>query len=78
MRGEWNDLQAIFINDCPYAYYIQCLAYQLQFALIDAAREIYDIHTLFQNFIYFLLTLLVLIASVMMNYRLFKQLQLTI
>ena len=77
MRGEWNGLQAIFINDCPYVYYVQCLAYQLQFALIDAAREIYDVHTLFQNLIFFL-TLLVLLASVIMNYRLFKQLQLTI
>ena len=49
MHGEWNGLQAIFINDCPYVYYVQCLAYQLQFVIIDAAREIYDVHTLFQN-----------------------------
>jgi len=29
MCGEWNGLQALFINDCPYAYYIYCLAHQL-------------------------------------------------
>ena len=29
MRGEWNGLQALFINDCPYAYYLHCLAHKL-------------------------------------------------
>jgi len=29
MRGECNGLQALFINDCPYAYYVHCLAHQL-------------------------------------------------
>jgi hypothetical protein len=29
IHGEWNGLQALFINDCPYAYYIYCLAHQL-------------------------------------------------
>ncbi|XP_052301255.1 uncharacterized protein LOC18095180 [Populus trichocarpa] len=52
MRGEWNDLQALFINDCPYAYYVHCLAHQLQLALIAAAREISDVHTFFQNLIF--------------------------
>eukprot|EP00258_Populus_trichocarpa_P046712 XP_024462731.1 zinc finger MYM-type protein 1 [Populus trichocarpa] len=52
MRGEWNGLQALFINDCPYAYYVHCLAHQLQLALIAAAREISDVHTFFQNLIF--------------------------
>ncbi|XP_012481019.1 uncharacterized protein LOC105795916 [Gossypium raimondii] len=26
MRGEWNSLQALFLNDCPYAYYVHYLA----------------------------------------------------
>jgi hypothetical protein len=52
MRGEWNGLQALFINDYPYAYYVHCLAHQLQLALIAAAREIYDVHTFFQNLIF--------------------------
>jgi len=47
IRGEWNGLKALFINDCPYAYYVHCLAYQLQLTLIVAAREISDVHTFF-------------------------------
>jgi len=49
MRGEWNGLQALFINDCPYAYYVHCLAYQLQLALIAAAREISNVHIFFRT-----------------------------
>jgi hypothetical protein len=52
MRGEWNGLQALFINDCPYTYYVHCLAHQLQLALIAAAREISDVHPFFQNLIF--------------------------
>jgi hypothetical protein len=29
MRGEWNGLQALFFKDCPYAYYVHCLAHKL-------------------------------------------------
>jgi hypothetical protein len=52
MRVEWNGLQALFINDCPYTYYVHCLAHQLQLALIAAAKEISDVHTFFQNLIF--------------------------
>ena len=52
MRGEWNGLQVLFINDCPYTYYVHCLAHQLQLALIAAAREISYVHTFFQNLIF--------------------------
>jgi len=51
MRGEWNGLQTLFINDCPYAYYVHCLAHQLQLALTATTREIFDVHTFFQNLI---------------------------
>ncbi|KAG6660505.1 hypothetical protein CIPAW_03G111900 [Carya illinoinensis] len=27
MRGEWNGLQALFLKDCPYAYYVHCFAH---------------------------------------------------
>ena len=77
MCGEWNDLQALFINDCPYAYYVHCLAHQLQLAFIATAKETSDVHTFFQNLV-LLSTLLVLLISVMMNYELFKQRQLNI
>ena len=26
MRGAWNGLQALFLKDCPYAYYVYCFA----------------------------------------------------
>lgn len=29
MRGLWNGLQALFIKDCPYSYYIHCFAHRL-------------------------------------------------
>ncbi|KAK8328803.1 hypothetical protein V6Z11_A11G275100 [Gossypium hirsutum] len=34
MQGEWNNLQALFLNNCPYAYYVHCSAHQLQFLFI--------------------------------------------
>ena len=47
IRGEYNGLQALFINNCPYAYCVHCLAHQLQLTLIAAAREISDVYTFF-------------------------------
>jgi hypothetical protein len=29
MCGEWKWLQALFLNDCPYAYYVHCFAHRL-------------------------------------------------
>ncbi|XP_057760849.1 uncharacterized protein LOC130981262 [Arachis stenosperma] len=43
MRGEWNGLQALFLKDCPFAYYIHCLAHRLQLALVSAAKEVVDL-----------------------------------
>ncbi|XP_044335987.1 uncharacterized protein [Triticum aestivum] len=40
MRGEWNRLKALILKACPYAYYIHCMAHQLQLALVAASREI--------------------------------------
>jgi hypothetical protein len=28
MRGEWKGLQALFLNDCPFAYYVHCFAHR--------------------------------------------------
>ena len=39
MRGAWNGLQALFLKDCPYAYYIHCFAHRLQLALVAAAEN---------------------------------------
>ena len=40
IRGEWNGLQALFLNDCPYAYYVHCLAHRLQLTLVAAFSRV--------------------------------------
>ena len=40
MRGAWNGLQALFLQDCPYAYYVHCFAHRLQLALNGVAKEV--------------------------------------
>jgi hypothetical protein len=47
MQGEWNGLQALVSNDCPYAYYVHCFAHRLQLALVAASREVILIHHFF-------------------------------
>ena len=57
MRGMWNGLQTLILNDCPYAYYILCFAYRLQLALVKASKQVVPIS-------HFFLTLLFLIKIV--------------
>ena len=47
MRWEWNGLKALILNECPYAYYIHCMAHQLQLALVAASREVHEVHNFF-------------------------------
>jgi len=49
MRGEWNGLQALFLKECPYAYYVHCFAHKLQLALVAASREAKYVHQFFEN-----------------------------
>lgn len=49
MRGEWNGLKALILKACPYAYYIHCMAHQLQLALVAASREVHEVHNFFQH-----------------------------
>ena len=49
MCGEWKGLQALVLNDCPYAYYAHCFAHRLQLALVAASREVIPIHEFFLN-----------------------------
>ncbi|XP_061347704.1 uncharacterized protein LOC133293184 [Gastrolobium bilobum] len=53
MRGEWNGLQALICIECPYAYYVHCLAHRLQLALVAASHEVKHVHQFFEklNFI---------------------------
>ncbi|KAM3739955.1 hypothetical protein ACB098_08G062500 [Castanea mollissima] len=47
MRGEWNGLQALFLKECPYAYYVHCMAHKLQLALVTSSREVKVVHQFF-------------------------------
>ncbi|XP_071708991.1 uncharacterized protein [Rutidosis leptorrhynchoides] len=47
MRGEWNGLQALVANDCPYTYYVHCFAHRLQLALVSSSKEVIPVHQFF-------------------------------
>jgi hypothetical protein len=49
MRGEWNGLQAKFVEECPYAYYVYCFAHQLQLTLVAAYKEVTEVHNFFEH-----------------------------
>ena len=49
MRGEWNGLQALFLKDCPYTYYVHCLAHRLQLTLVSASKEAKPVHQFFNH-----------------------------
>nr|XP_023898179.1 zinc finger MYM-type protein 1-like [Quercus suber] len=49
MCGEWKGLQALVLNDYPYAYYVHYFAHRLQLALVAASREVIPIHEFFLN-----------------------------
>ncbi|XP_030964725.1 zinc finger MYM-type protein 1-like [Quercus lobata] len=49
MRGEWNGLQALFIKECPCAYYVHCTTHRLQLALVTASKEVKVIHQFFDH-----------------------------
>ncbi|KAK8369988.1 hypothetical protein V6Z11_A01G146800 [Gossypium hirsutum] len=49
MRGEFNGLQGLILNDCQYAYYVHCFVHRLQLALIVAAREVVEVYQFFKD-----------------------------
>ncbi|XP_052206859.1 uncharacterized protein LOC127811192 [Diospyros lotus] len=49
MRGTWNGLQALFLRDYPFAYYVHCFAHRLQLALISAAKDVSVIWEFFSH-----------------------------
>ncbi|XP_030963705.1 zinc finger MYM-type protein 1-like [Quercus lobata] len=51
MRGEWNGLQALFLKDCPYAFFVHCIAHRLQLTLVTASREVKDVHQFFDHLV---------------------------
>ena len=51
MRGEWNGLQALILNDCPYAYYIHYFAHHLQLTLVGASKAVIPLNRFFTKLI---------------------------
>ncbi|KAH1129175.1 hypothetical protein J1N35_000553 [Gossypium stocksii] len=49
MRGEFNGLRALILNDRRYAYYIHCFAHHPELALVAAAREVVEVHQFFKD-----------------------------
>ncbi|XP_040373342.1 uncharacterized protein LOC112198673 [Rosa chinensis] len=49
MRGEFNGLQALFREECPYAYYVHCFAHLLQLTLNAVAKGVHDIWEFFST-----------------------------
>nr|XP_023918608.1 uncharacterized protein LOC112030155 [Quercus suber] len=49
MHDEWNGLQALFLKECPSAYYVHCMAHRLQLALVTASREVKVVHQFFDH-----------------------------
>jgi hypothetical protein len=52
MRGEFNGLQALFLRECPYAYYVHCYAHRLQLALVAASKEVVPVSQFFQKLLF--------------------------
>ncbi|XP_020262604.1 zinc finger MYM-type protein 1-like [Asparagus officinalis] len=48
MRGAWSGLKSLFLQECPYAYYVHCFAHRLQLALVAASGELSGIELFFQ------------------------------
>ncbi|XVF66763.1 hypothetical protein PTKIN_Ptkin10aG0064200 [Pterospermum kingtungense] len=42
IRGPWNGLQALPLNECLSAYYVHSFAHQLQLALVEASKDVHD------------------------------------
>jgi hypothetical protein len=70
MCGAWNGLQALFLRDCPYTYYVHCFAHRLQLALVGATGNEISIWLFFSKLttIIKLSTLFVLLPNVIPSY----------
>ncbi|CAN1350330.1 Zinc finger MYM-type protein 1 [Linum perenne] len=54
MSDQFNGLRALFLQDCPYAYFVHCFAHRLQLTLVAAAkhcRPIWNFYSLLDNVI---------------------------
>ncbi|KAK4599518.1 hypothetical protein RGQ29_009535 [Quercus rubra] len=51
IQGQGYDGATLFLKDCPYAYYVHCMAHRLQLALVTASREVKDVHQFFDHLV---------------------------
>ncbi|CAN0861324.1 Zinc finger MYM-type protein 1 [Linum grandiflorum] len=54
MSGQFNGLKALFLKDCPSAYFVHCFAHRLELALMTAAKaceSIWDFFSILDNMI---------------------------
>ena len=54
MRGEFNSFQALFLEECPYVYYVHSFAHRLQLALVGAAQNqeyVWDLFFMLNNIV---------------------------
>ncbi|XP_075507624.1 uncharacterized protein LOC142544465 [Primulina tabacum] len=49
MHGAWNELQALFLIYCLFAYYVHCFAHRLQLTLVSAAKDVIVIWEFFSH-----------------------------
>ena len=78
MRSEWNELQALYLNDCPYAYYVHCLAHRLQLTLVAASSKVIPIHQFFSKISFIINIVGASCKSVMTSYKLLQLLDLNV
>jgi hypothetical protein len=50
---ERNELEALFLRDCPWAYYVHFLAHKLQLALVVASKEAKYVNKFFIHLIFY-------------------------
>nr|XP_011468473.1 PREDICTED: zinc finger MYM-type protein 1-like [Fragaria vesca subsp. vesca] len=49
MRGIFNGLKSLFLQECPYAYFVHCFAHRLQLTLNATAQGVHDIWEFFST-----------------------------
>ena len=75
MRGAWNGLQALFIRDCPYAYYVHCFAHRLQLTLVFAAK---DVSVIWEFFSHLDNIVNIMLLNALLNCKLLREMKLSI
>ncbi|CAN1764055.1 Zinc finger MYM-type protein 1 [Linum perenne] len=54
MSGQFNELKALFLKDCPYAHFSHCFAHRLQLTLVSSAKDcdpIWDFYSILDKVI---------------------------